>query len=122
MIWTKIPLDGNTYLYVFPRGGIMSARHRSDILEPIVRPHECAIGDVFNVMQYNARSHTALVAMTFIDDTGISVMNWPARYPDINPTEHTWAFFLDVFDNGRIIHLTYRTLSMPWFRNDRPYH
>ena len=69
----------------------MSARHRSDILEPIVRPHECAIGDVFNVMQYNARSHTALVAMTFIDDTGISVMNWPARYPDINPTEHTWG-------------------------------
>ena len=28
--------------------------------------------------------------MTFIDDTGISLMNWPIRSPDTNPTEHTW--------------------------------
>ena len=42
-------------------------------------------------MQDNARAHTAHVYMTFIDDTGISVMNWPARSPYINPTEHTWG-------------------------------
>ena len=32
----------------------MSARHRSDILEPIVRPHACAFGDAFILMQDNA--------------------------------------------------------------------
>ena len=43
MFWTEIPLGGHTGLYVFHRGGIMAARHRSDILEPIVRPHACAL-------------------------------------------------------------------------------
>ena len=84
-------LDGHTYLYVVPRGGRMAARYRSDILEHIVRPHACAIGDAFILMQYNARTHAAQVSMTFIDDTGISVMKWPARSPDTNTTEHTWA-------------------------------
>ena len=64
----------------------MSARHRSNILEPIVRPHACDIGDAFILMQYNARAHRAQVSMTIVDDTGISLMNWPTRYPDTNPT------------------------------------
>ena len=91
MVWTEIPLDGHTELYVFHRGGIMAARQRSDILEPIVRPHSGAIGDAFILMQDNARAHTAQVSMTFIDDTGTSVMNWSARSPYINPTEQTWG-------------------------------
>ena len=91
MFWTEILLGGHTGLYLFPRGGIMAARHRSDILEPIVRPHAFAIGDSFILMQDNAPAHAAQVSMTFIDDTCISVMNWLARSPDINPTEHTWG-------------------------------
>ena len=34
----------------------MAARHRSDILEPIARPHACAIGDALILMQDNARA------------------------------------------------------------------
>ena len=52
LVWSYGTVD----LYVFPRGGIMSARHRSDILEPIVRPHACAIGNSFTLMQDNARA------------------------------------------------------------------
>ena len=91
MVWTEVPLDGHTDLYVFPRGGIMAARHRSDILEPTVRPHACANGDAFILMQDNAPAHTAQVSMTFIDNTCIRVMHWSARSPDLNPTEHTWG-------------------------------
>ena len=69
----------------------MAAIHRSDILEPIVRPHASDIGDTFILMHDNARAHTAYVSTTFIDDTGISVINWPARPPVINTTEHTWG-------------------------------
>ena len=47
----------------------MAARHRSDILETIVRQHACANGDAFILMQDNATVHTAQVSMTFIDDT-----------------------------------------------------
>ena len=80
-----------TYLYVFRRGGITAAIHRSDILEHIVRQHAGAIGDGFILMQDNARAHRAQVSMTFIYDTDVSVMIWPARFPDVNPTEHAWG-------------------------------
>ena len=66
-------------------------------------------GDAFVLMQDNARAHPAQMYMTFLDDKcisvmnwlarsphinpidkGISVMNWLAKSPDINPIEHTW--------------------------------
>ena len=31
------------HICVFPRGGMMTGRHCSDILEPIVRPHEALL-------------------------------------------------------------------------------
>ena len=102
--------------------GIMAARHRYTILKPIVRPHTGAIGDAFILMQYNARAHTAQVSMTFIDDTGISVMNCQPGLQTSTQQNIHGAFFLDLFDNGRIIHIMYRTMSMPWFRNCRPHH
>ena len=77
--------------HVFPRCGIISARHRSAIVEPIFRPYACAIGDAFILMQDNARAHTSKESRTFRDDDAVSVMNWSARSPDINPTEHTWG-------------------------------
>ena len=69
MVWTEIHLDGHTDLYVFPRCGIISERHRSDMLEPIFRPHACAIGDAFILMQDNARAHTSKESTTFLSKT-----------------------------------------------------
>ena len=89
MTWANIPLDGHTDLYVSPRGGVMEARHRSDILEPTVMPHASDIGDAFILKQDNARAHTAQVSMAFIGDTCISVMNWSARSPDLIQIDHT---------------------------------
>ena len=85
----EVPLDRYTDMYMVPRGGIMTAIHRCDIMEPIVGPQACANGDAFILMQDNARAHTTQVSMNSIDDTGIRVMNGPARYPDLNPSEHT---------------------------------
>ena len=39
MVWTEIHLDGRTDLYVFARGRTMTAIHRNDIREPIVRSY-----------------------------------------------------------------------------------
>ena len=83
-------LDVRTDLHVFARGGITEARHCSDILEPIGRSYAGSIGDAFILMQDNARTDTAQVYKTLLDDKCFSVMNWLARSPDLNPIEHTW--------------------------------
>ena len=80
----EISLDGRTVLYVLVRGGITVAIHRSDILEPIVRPFAGVIGDAFILIQYNAHAQTVLVSMTFLDVEGISVMNWLTMSPYFN--------------------------------------
>ena len=83
-----ISLDGRTDMHVLVRGGIMAAIHRSDILEPIVRPFSGIIGDAFILIQDNALTQTVLVSMAFLDVEGISVMNWLTMPPDLNPIEH----------------------------------
>ena len=42
-------------------------------------------------MQDNALARTVRVSMTFLDVKGISVINWPTSYADLNPREHTWG-------------------------------
>ena len=90
MVWVEMSLDGLTYLYVFATRDVTESRHCSDILETIGRSYAGVIGDAFILIQDNAGAHTAQVYTTFLDDNGISVMNWLARSPDINPIEHTW--------------------------------
>ena len=84
----EISLDGRVFLYVLVRGGITTAIHRSDILEPIVRPFAGVICDAFILIQDNARAQRVLVYMTFLDVEGISVMNWLTMSPYLNPIEH----------------------------------
>ena len=90
MVWVEMSLDGRTDLYVFARHGVTEARHCGDILEPVVGSYAGTIGDVFILMQDNARANTGQLYTTFLADKGISVMNRLAIFPDLNPIEHTW--------------------------------
>ena len=85
MVWTEIPLDGRTYMYVLARGGMTAAIHRNDIREPDVTPYAGAICDAFLLMQDNSLARTVRVSMTFLNDEWISVMNLPTSSADLNP-------------------------------------
>ena len=47
-------------------------------------------GRNFVYAQDNAPSHTARDMAAFLDQQDVEVMDWPARSPDMNPTEHIW--------------------------------
>ncbi|KAI4891914.1 hypothetical protein NFI96_030001 [Prochilodus magdalenae] len=90
MVWRGISLEGRTALHVLANGNLTATGYRDEILRPLVRPYAGAVGPGFLLMQDNARPHVAGVCQQFLQDEGIEAMDWPARSPDLNPTEHIW--------------------------------
>ena len=46
MVWGGISMTGKTDLHVIA-GNLTAIRYRDEVLDPIVRPYACAIGDDF---------------------------------------------------------------------------
>ncbi|KAI4884472.1 hypothetical protein NFI96_001274 [Prochilodus magdalenae] len=90
MVWGGISLEGRTALRVLARGSLTAIRYRDEILRPLVRPYAGAVGPGFLLMQDNARPHVAGACQQFLRDEGTEAMDWPARSPDLNPTEDIW--------------------------------
>ena len=41
-------------------------------------------------MDDNATAHRAGIVTAYLEDQGIEMMEWPAKYPDMNPIEHAY--------------------------------
>ncbi|GBN14991.1 Transposable element Tcb2 transposase [Araneus ventricosus] len=87
MVWGALTYASRSTLIVVCVT-LTGQRYVYDSLRPHVGPFlNCLPGEIFQ--QENARPHTARVAQDFLRH--VQTLPWPARSPDLSPTEHVWA-------------------------------
>ena len=89
MVWGGISLNNKTDL-IFILGNLTAERYVEEIVQNHNLPFAHEIGPDFVLMQDGARVHTSRVTTRFLEDSGIQVMDWPPRRPDLNCIEHLW--------------------------------
>ncbi|GFV39893.1 transposable element Tc3 transposase [Trichonephila clavipes] len=92
LVWGGIMLGSRTDLHIFDAGSVNGTRYCNEILLPYVRLFRGAMGLQFLFMDDNAPCHRTVAAEQLLESEDIERMDWPARFPDLNPIEHVWDF------------------------------
>lgn len=78
MVWAGISLEAKTDLFILQERTLNANNYIRDILADYVVPFAPFIGREFLFMQDNARPHTARCVMRYLQEVGITRLEWPA--------------------------------------------
>ena len=86
MIWGAFSASGKAELVV--REGHQNGQQCVEVMETSLLPFaEVHHGQDFIFQQDNASIHTAKVTKAWFEDKNVTVLDWPAKTPDLNPIE-----------------------------------
>ena len=90
MIWGCFSSKGTGELQVIH--GKMNGSIYREILEKNLQKSATSSGHGWNfVLQYdNDPKHTTKLTKEWFENNGISTLNWPCQFPDLNPIENLW--------------------------------
>ena len=90
------------HCFFFSKSEVSAALYQK-ILEHFILPSADQLyGGVGLIFQQDlAPAHTAKCINTWFNDNGITVLDWPANLPDLNPIENLWGIVKRKMRNTR---------------------